>query len=137
MHLIWKRPDGYLGAKPSDFVVCELADHSNLWLHKVDKDQYPFRVSGGWEDIDLSVSLNNLVNLIPEDDSAWVNHFVTCYDHSMSDSKENYLETTLKWLSELEKVAKGDTWEVEILEQAVAVVISRVNSIKAAFLKQS
>ena len=53
----------------------------------------------------------------------------------MGDSKENYINTTLKWLSELEKVAKGDTWEVEILEQAVEVVISRVNAVKADFLK--
>ena len=135
MHLVWKRPDGYLGAKPSDFVVCELADHSNLWLHKVDKDQYPFRVSGGWEDIDLSVSLNNLVNLIPAEDSAWVDHLNNCFDHSMDDSKSDYLATTLKWLGELEKVAKGDTWEVEILEQAVAVVIARVKKIQDDFLK--
>ena len=135
MHLVWKRPDGYLGAKPSDFYVCELADHSNLWLHKEDKDQYPFRVSGGWEDRDLSVNLNNLVNLIPTDDENWLSHLNSCFDHSMEDSKLDFITTTLKWLGELESVAKGDTWEVEILEKAVVVVIARINKIKNEFLK--
>ena len=65
MHLIWKRPDGFHGASPTDFRVVDLGGRSRLWLHKVDRDQYPFRIAGGWEEKDGSVLLNNLIELIP------------------------------------------------------------------------
>ncbi|MEZ4741934.1 MAG: hypothetical protein R3B45_05725 [Bdellovibrionota bacterium] len=51
MHVVWKRPDGYHGASPSDYRVVEINESSNLWLHKRDTDWFPFRVSGGWKDV--------------------------------------------------------------------------------------
>ena len=50
MHLVWKRPDGYHGATPSDFNEADLGENVRLWLHKSDKDQYPFQIAGGWEE---------------------------------------------------------------------------------------
>ena len=50
MNVIWKRPDGFYDAAPSDYYTHELSKGYSLWLHKTDKLTYPLRVSGGWED---------------------------------------------------------------------------------------
>ncbi len=135
MHLVWKRPDGFHGALPSDFTVVDLSDNIRLWLHKSDKDQYPFRIAGGWEEKEATIRLNNLVNLADATPNSWVeklNHF---YDHSMSDNRQTYLADLIAWLEELGRCAKGDTWEVEIMQHAVNFTKNHVMSAKEGFLK--
>ena len=46
--VIWKRPDGFHGANPSDFMVVDIGSESRLWLHKSDFENFPFRISGSW-----------------------------------------------------------------------------------------
>ena len=33
MHIIWKRPDGFENAQPSDFFKISLSNGAQLWLH--------------------------------------------------------------------------------------------------------
>ena len=56
------------------------------------------------------------------------------YDHSMSDDREKYVANIISWLEELSKCAKGDTWEVEIMQQAVNYTKNRVEKAKDKFL---
>ena len=135
MHLIWKRPDGFHGASPSDFSVFELDGHSRLWLHKTDKDQYPFRISGGWEDREATVRLNNLINLLPAPQGEWVSYLKGSYNHSMKDGADEFYDDIRKWLGELSGNLKGDTWEVEILSQALNSTMRRLEEAKQDFLK--
>lgn len=135
MKLIWKRPDGFHDADPADYQVADLGARARLWLHKNNQDQYPFRIAGGWEERESSIRLNNLVNLANASAESWVEKLKHDYDHSMSDDKERYLGGLLDWLSELEAAAKGDTWEVEILQQAMKFIKTRVQSVKDQFLK--
>lgn len=134
MHLVWKRPDGFHGAVPSDFMIVDLNDNIRLWLHRSDKDQYPFRIAGGWEEKEASIRLNNLINLAHCDSDLWVeklNHF---YDHSMSDDRKTYHKELISWLEELSRCAKGDTWEVEIMQHVVDFTRDRVLDAKEKFL---
>ena len=70
--VIWKRPDGFHGAAPEDFVVVDIGGESRLWLHKTDHDNFPFRVSGTWQGEDLSKKVNKLVNLISKQKKEWL-----------------------------------------------------------------
>ena len=45
MHIIWKRPDGFQNSIPDDFERVQLSNGSQLWLHKTEKDWYPFHAS--------------------------------------------------------------------------------------------
>lgn len=134
MHLVWKRPDGFHEALPSDYHVVDLGNNFNLWLHKKDKDQYPFRIAGGWEEKEGSVRLNNLVNLLSEGDKNWLDYLNHNYDHSMKDDKSKYMDDLIKWLDELRACPKGDTWEVEIMSQAVSKTLERVTTVKSHFI---
>lgn len=134
MHLIWKRPDGFHGAQPSDFSVIELDGHSRLWLHKQDRDQYPFQISGGWAEREASIRLNNLINLIPQDKKAWVEYLEKLYDHSMHEDPNNFFDEIVEWLGSLTKHIKGDTWEMEILKQALSVTSTRLINVKKDFI---
>ena len=71
MKVIWKRPDGFLGSDPSDFSVFEMASKSKLWLHKKDHENFPFRISGGWQDEESTRKLNVLVNLLSQNEESW------------------------------------------------------------------
>ncbi|MCX6131348.1 MAG: hypothetical protein NTX25_20090 [Proteobacteria bacterium] len=135
MHLIWKRPDGFHGAAPGDFSVLELGGHSRLWLHNVDKDQYPFRIAGGWEENASTVLLNNLVNLLPSSDEEWLRYLNHAFDHSMKDDRKAYLDEISVWLRELISSVKGDTWETEILEQALRLTADKVSSFRSEFVR--
>ncbi|MGE0172771.1 MAG: hypothetical protein AB7T49_08300 [Oligoflexales bacterium] len=136
MHVIWKRPDGFHEASPSDYSVFELNGHAKLWLHKKDKDQYPFRISGGWEEGDSTVKLNNFVNLLPQPDKDWVSYLVNIYNNSMKSDAETFFNEKVAWLNGLKSHLKGDTWEVDILEQAIELTKKKLESVKLKFLEQ-
>lgn len=137
MHVIWKRPDGFHGASPSDYKVIELGDHSKLWLHREDHDQYPFRVSGGWEEKEATIRLNNFINLLDQDNAKWHEHLKVLFDHSMKDDREKFFIDLKTWLAELSEGIKGDTWETEILHEALRLTGERLESIKTNFLSIS
>jgi len=137
MHIVWKRPDGFHGATPADFIVVELGSHSNLWLHRADKDTFPFRVSGGWEEEEATVKLNNLINLINSDVPQWVTYLVNAFHHSMKDDSQDFYDELTTWIAELKKYLKGDKWEVEIMSEALDTVKIKLKDAKTGFLSQA
>ncbi|MCX6116959.1 MAG: hypothetical protein NT027_05420 [Proteobacteria bacterium] len=134
MNVIWKRPDGYHGAEPKDFVIVEVAGKSRLWLHKSDVKWYPFRISGGWQEQEATQRLNSLVNLIGKPMSYWSKQLLADHSHSMTDDPKKFFSETLDWLQSLKTVLKGDTWEVEIMANAIDEVEARLKDTKNAFL---
>lgn len=137
MHLIWKRPDGFHGASPADFTTIDLGQETRLWVHKTDKDQYPFKISGSWEENEATVRLNNLVNLVPEPKKKWVDHLINLFSHTMKDNSQEFFNDLMEWLNELQQNIKGDSWEVEILKQSLAATEKRLLDAKDDFLKSS
>jgi hypothetical protein len=138
MNVVWKRPDGFHNALPEDFVVVTVGSHTNIWLHKKDKERYPFRISGGWEEEAATCKLNNLVNLLSAKDStAWVKHLTDSFHHSMIDDPEDYMNETFAWIADLKKFLKGDSWEIEIMGQALDLVVKNLNEIKPKFLEKA
>jgi hypothetical protein len=133
MHVIWKRPDGFHNASPSDYQVVELEGHSRLWLHKDDKDSFPFRISGGWEEEDATVKLNNLVNLLSLPEKAWIDCLKERYSHSTKDDAAKFFADISEWLQGLTQHLKGDSWEVEIMEQAINLTHKRLIGVKGHF----
>ena len=115
MHVIWKRPDGYLSASPQDFRVVEVGNSGRLWLHKTDREWFPFQVSGGWQDSESTQRLNQLVNLFGTDESEGLQSVKKLLDHSRAEDLKSFLEQEMIWVATLESCLKGDTWEIEIL----------------------
>ncbi len=136
MKVVWKRPDGFHGAEPADFVTVDVG-HSKLWLHKRDRDQFPFRISGGWEEEAASKRLNNLVNLLGQDEASVVAHLARQFSNSQQDEPAAYLTDLQKWLSELSKSFKGDTWETEIMAEALHTVSQLLERCRPSFLNAS
>ena len=126
MKVIWKRPDGFLMSTPDDFTVLEMPSQSKLWLHKSDRDNFPFRISGGWQDEESSRKLNQLVNLLSKDDEKWLTWLKKDFSESNIPETENYLESLRKWLREVERGLKGDTWELEIMSEALKEIQKHV-----------
>lgn len=137
MHVVWKRPDGFLGAEPTDFVTVVVADHARLWLHKEDRKWFPFRISGGWQDQEATQRLNGFINLIGKPTSQWVDQMVHEFDHSMADEPTIFFEESLAWLTSLRAALKGDTWEVEIMDLSIKEVESKIHESKDLFLKNA
>ena len=136
MFVVWKRPDGFHGAAPTDFKVVDIGSQARIWLHRTDTQNFPFRISGGWQESEATVRLNTLVNLIDHPKDAWTNQLIKTYNNSMTDSPATYYSEKLKWLGEVNSHLKGDTWEVEIMAKVVAEVIRQVESVKDTFLKR-
>jgi hypothetical protein len=136
MNLIWKRPDGYHGALPSDFTVVRVGDHSNLWLHRSDRDTFPFRISGGWEEEAQSKRLNNLINLLSDDDQAWLSNLRQGFAHSMKDHPRDYCKELTSWIDELKSLVKGGNWEVEIITKSLDAVRERIVRIEPTFVSE-
>lgn len=134
MFVVWKRPDGYHDATPSDFHIAEVGNRARLWLHKSDHEWYPFRISGGWQESDATRRLNGLVNLIGERDEKWSDFLVNAFHHSMTDDPRAFLADQAKWLGDLKGHLKGDTWEVEIMTQVLEEVSSRLGGLEAKFV---
>ena len=134
MHVVWKRPDGFHGAEPKDFHVAEVGGKSRLWLHKSDTKWYPFRISGGWQEQEATQRLNSFVNLIGKPMSHWSKQLIEDFNHSMADDAGKFFDETLKWIGSLKGVLKGDTWEVEIMANAIDEIETRLKDAKTAFL---
>jgi hypothetical protein len=133
MHIIWKRPDGYHDALPEDFHAVELGGRSRIWLHKKDHNQYPFQITGGWEESSSTVRLNNMINLIPQAKSAWLEYLSDQYDNMMADDRKQYIASIKSWLEDLSSHIKGDRWEVDILKEALTVVKQRIEDVSNEF----
>ena len=137
MFVIWKRPDGFHGATPNDFKVVEVEGEARIWLHHADKLNFPFRISGGWQESEATQRLNNLVNLVGAPSEEWVTHLVKIYNNSMSDKPIAFFTEKMKWLNEVKTHLKGDTWEVEIMAKVLAEVMQKVESVRDVFLKRT
>ena len=137
MNVVWKRPDGFHGAEPSDFKIVEVAGKSRLWLHKTDNQWYPFRISGGWQEQEATQRLNAFVNLIGKPMSHWSKQLVHEFNHSMPDDPKVFVAETIGWLESLVPVLKGDTWEMEIMAHAIEEVRARIEDAKTAFFTQT
>jgi hypothetical protein len=133
MHVVWKRPDGFHGAEPTDYVSISVGN-TKLWLHKGDPNWYPFRIAGGWQESEATKRLNNLVNRLNADDEAWVTYLVKAFEDSMVDSSERYYKDLELWLTDLQGHLKGDTWEVEIMAQTLKTVSEKVGNLRQQFL---
>jgi hypothetical protein len=130
MHVVWKRPDGFVGAEPSDFFTLAVGEHSKLWLHKENIDTFPFRISGGWQDDD-SHKLNNLINLLAKSETEFNEYVKNQFDNSLKDSHDEFFEEINKWLTELSENLKGDTWEVEIMTETFNHLKEKVTQAKS------
>ena len=137
MHVIWKRPDGFHGADPSDFMVVNLGNHSKLWLHKRDDTHFPFRIAGGWQESEASARLNTLVNLLAKDTNAWTNALTKMFHDQMGDDAAKFVDELSRWVSELRSHLKGDTWELDIMNQALTEVIERITSVRTAVIQET
>lgn len=122
MFVVWKRPDGYHDATPDDFKVITLANQARLWLHKSDRNWYPFRISGGWQESEATQRLNRLVNLLGDEPSEKIDNLKQDFHNSMSDDSGVFVAEQVEWLTELLGHLKGDTWEVEIMGQVLQEV---------------
>lgn len=137
MHVIWKRPDGFHGASPTDFKVIEIAGQSRIWLHKSDKEWFPFQVSGGWQESENTKKLNGLVNTLPEDTTAWVTHLLDTFHDTLAESAEGFLKEQLQWLNDLKLHLKGDKWETEIMTTIISELEARTEQAREGFLAKA
>lgn len=135
MHVVWKRPDGFHGADPSDFEVVNLGGRSKIWLHKRDRSHFPFRIAGGWQESEASERLNNLVNLLPQDDKTWVASLVKMFNDQMGEDPGKFADDLGRWVADLKMHLKGDTWELDIMNHALTEVTERITKVRAAFVK--
>jgi hypothetical protein len=135
MHVIWRRPDGFHNARPCDYVLQLVAKNSYLWLHKVDKDYYPFRVSGGWQDESATKELNRLVNLLSEHYDSWLKWFELSFCESSYNSFDDYINNHNKWLDELLCNLRGDKWEAQIMKDTINDIKKKISENKDALRK--
>jgi hypothetical protein len=133
LHLIWKRPDGFLGAMPEDFRKIPLSNGSQIWLHCKEQDWYPFQVNGDWASQEDTVKLNRLVNLLDSEESVFERLLERMYDDSVTEklaqkdrSVPNFRSEIKEWLFSLLGACKGNTWEVEIMKCALSDVIAKI-----------
>lgn len=122
MKVIWKRPDGFLESEPNDFTVFEMPSKSKLWLHKTDRENFPFRISGGWQDEESTRKLNHLVNLLTEPSERWTFWLERDFDDSKVEGTVSYIDSVRTWLSSVKENLKGDTWELEIMSEALGEI---------------
>jgi len=137
MHVIWKRPDGFHGAAPADFEIVELANQTCFWLHKKDRKWYPFRVAGGWQEQESTKRLNTFVNLISQPKEKWLDCTIKMFHNSMVEEPKKFYTDLTSWLADLRNHLKGDTWEVDIMDQAITEVKENLELISDEFLTKS
>ena len=126
MKVVWKRPDGFLGSDPSDFVIHEMPSKAKLWLHKTDHENFPFRISGGWQDEESTKKLNLLVNLLNQPELNWKKWLENEFFDSKLEKSELYVDSLKLWLGSVKENLKGDTWEKEIMSEALHEIEEKV-----------
>ena len=137
MRVVWKRPDGFHGAVPSDFFVVDVDGQIKLWLHRREREWFPFQVTGGWQDADATRKLNRLVNLLAAADAVWVNHLLNTFNDSLTDNPNTFFDETIAWLNNDMSNLKGDTWEVEVMEKIMSAIQERLQTIRPRFEQQA
>lgn len=130
-NVIWKRPDGFHGASPTDFKVVHLSNQLKIWLHLRDQTNFPFRIAGGWQEEESTARLNRLINLLDQDDPVWRDALVKIFDDSMGDNAVKHIDDLVLWITQLKSYLKGDTWELEIMGQALDDVIGHLHQARA------
>ena len=130
MKVIWKRPDGFHGSKPADYYVVDLKTNSSkIWLHRTDRENFPFRVSGGWQDEDASRKLNQLVNsLLSQDSEQFHTYLNACLDDSKFEDIDSFLVELRSWLQSLKINLKGDTWELAVMTDTLDELLHALES---------
>lgn len=136
INLIWKRPDGFHEATPADFTIVKVGSHINLWVHNTDKDTFPFRIAGGWEEEAQSKRLNNLINLLNDGEDVWADYLSSLYHHSLKDEPSKFISELQKWLDDLKQLVKGGKWEVEIMRQSLDAVKAKIATAEQKFIIQ-
>ncbi len=135
MFVIWRRPDGFHGAKPEDFRVIEVEHDVRLWLHKDDQLWFPFQISGGWQDEEQTKKLNKFVNLMNHSENNWSDALGQLYHETMNDDPKLFLDELDGWLDQLIKNPKGDKWEKEIIEKTISFVQKNIQASRAQFIE--
>jgi hypothetical protein len=131
MHVIWKRPDGFQNAVPEDFRRVALSNGAQLWLHRHELDWYPFQVSGDWTGQEQTKRLNRLVNLLDSPDSAWRHFLEHYYDDEMGEGTvSSAVQGISTWMDDLKSHIRGNTWEMEIINCALADIRKKLDSLK-------
>ena len=90
MHVVWKRPDGFHSVSPSDFRVAEINSTARIWLHKKDTENYPFRISGGWQDEEATKRINTWINLVGEPAEKWLEKLLIEHSNSSIDEPAKF-----------------------------------------------
>ncbi|MEI8026234.1 MAG: hypothetical protein WCI18_07780 [Pseudomonadota bacterium] len=126
MKVVWKRPDGFHGASPSDYHVIELDGHSKIWLHRTNHEWFPFRVSGDWGEEETTRRLNRLVNLIGTQPNNWVKYIEDSFGNSKADNVGVFISDISNWIDHLKANLKGDTWEIDIMTKALSLVVENL-----------
>lgn len=137
MRVVWKRPDGFHGAVPADFFVIDVGGQVKLWLHRREREWFPFQVTGGWQDADATRKLNMLVNLLAATDAVWAEHLLKSFNDSLTDNAVTFFDETIAWLNQDMSNLKGDTWEVEVMEKVMSAIRDRLQQIRPRFEEQA
>ena len=137
MRVVWKRPDGFHGAVPEDFFVVDVGGQVKLWLHRHEREWFPFQVTGGWQDNDTTRKLNTLVNLLAASDAVWLDHLLKSFRNALTDNAATFFDEILNWLDKDMSNLKGDTWEVEVMEKIMATIRNRLVTVRPHFERQA
>lgn len=129
MKVVWKRPDGFLESVPNDFTVLEMPSKSKLWLHKRDHKNFPFRISGGWQDEESTRKLNTLVNLLAKPMESWQEWLEQDFFNSKLEKSDLHKDSLKGWLKTVKENLKGDTWELEIMGEALEEIHKQISNI--------
>jgi len=116
-------------------MVVDVGHRAKLWLHKTDTSWFPFRIAGGWQESEATQRLNNLVNLLPKDRQEWVNELLRIYNDTMADDPARFVDDLHRWVGDLRNHLKGDTWELEIMTEALSEVATQLVDARETFLK--
>lgn len=130
MHIIWKRPDGFQSAQPSDFYKVPLSNGAQLWLHNREKDWYPFQVSGDWEGQNETQRLNRLVNMLGNDQKEWKSFLEKFHDDDLTQVGDvrSAVGALTVWIEKLKSSIKGHTWELEIIACALTDIQAKLKA---------
>lgn len=137
MKIIWKRPDGFHNSSPTDYRVVELASGAKLWLHKSNTEWFPFRVSGDWKEEENTIKINRFINLLGDDSANWPEHLLNLYFNSQTDDSAQFLSDIKNWVQKIKQHLKGDTWELDIMNQVVGLIGENINKAAPTFLQKA